>query len=202
MNIPAHLLADQKPEINYKKSNLTWLAVGAAGLTIVPYILFVINFVGRVMKPNLFLEHLGEETQKTMTGTEDMLTYVLMIFMGLAVVGILAALTGIVTMLIAYDSEAGFKAVRAGCGTALCCQGILIICACTVWVAKALALFNGDMIVDEIRVVYTPDRIYALSTAVFLNGGMLWGVWVIIVPVFLMIFFAEKDLKRREPKHI
>jgi hypothetical protein len=41
-----------------------------------------------------------------------------------------------------------------------------------------------------------------LSTAVFLNDGMIWGVWIIMLPVFLMIYFAEQDLKRRQPKHI
>lgn len=168
----------------------------------VPYILFVINFIKRVMKPNLFLEHLGEVTQKSMSGTEDMLTYVLMLFMGLSVVGILSGLIGTVILLVYYNSEAGFKAIRAGCGTALCCQGILVICAFTIWTAKALALFNGDVIEDDVRIVYTPDRLYEMSTAVFLNDGMVWGVWVIAIPVFLMIYFAEKDIKRRQPSHI
>jgi hypothetical protein len=176
--------------------------VVGAGLAIVPYILFVINFIERVMNPNLFLEHLGIETQNSMTGVEDMLTYVLMLFMGLAMCGILTGLIGTVIILVQYNSEAGFKAVRAGCGTALCCQGMLIICACTVWIAKALALFNGDVIIDEVRVIYTPDRLYAMSTVVFFNAGMIWGVWVIILPVFVMIYFAEMDLKRRRPSHV
>jgi len=202
MNIPGHLLDDEQPTVNFKKSNATWCVLGAAGVAIVPYIMFVIKFVGRVRKPSLFLEHVGEETQKTMTGTEDMLTYVLMLFMGLSLVGILAGLIGTVIMQVHYNSEAGFKAVRAGCGTALCCQVILIICASTVWIAKSLALFNGDVIEDDVRIVYTPDRLYEMSTAVFLNDGMIWGVWVVILPVFFMIYFAEKDLKRREPSHI
>jgi hypothetical protein len=110
-------------------------------------------------------------------------------------------------MLVNYKSQAGFKAVRAGCGTSLCCQGILIICAFTVWISKALALYNGEVILnkgasDQVRVIYTPERLQDLSTAVFLNDGMIWGVWIIMLPVFLMIYFAEQDLKRRQPKHI
>lgn len=202
MNIPANLLPDEVPVINYSKSNFTWFVVAAAGVAVVPFCLFVFNFYKRVMNPNLFLEHLGVETQKSMDGTEDMLTYVLMIFMGLSLFGVLAGLIGTVIMMVSYNSEAGFKAIRAGCGTSLCCQGILVICACTVWIAKALALFNGDVIIDEVRVVYTPDRIYEMSTLVFLNDGMIWGVWVIILPVFIMIYFAERDLRRRRPSHI
>jgi len=202
MNIPANLLPDEVPVINYSKSNLTWIVVGAAGVTIVPFVMFVVNFYRRIMSPNLFLEHLGVETQKSMDGTEDMLTYVLMLFMGLSLAGILAGLVGTAVMLGSYNSENGFKAIRAGCGTSLCCQGIFVICACTVWIAKALALFNGDVIIDEVRVVYTPERLYDMSTAVFLNDGMIWGVWVIILPVFIMIYFAEKDLQRRQPTHI
>ncbi|MBT4693599.1 MAG: hypothetical protein HOB73_09665 [Planctomycetaceae bacterium] len=202
MNIPASLLPPEEPEINYAKSNYTWLVFVGAGLTVVPYIMFVINFIQRTMNPNLFLEHLGNETQKSLNGVEDMLTYVLMIFMGLSVVGILTGLIGAVILLLKYNSEAGFKAIRAGCGTSLCCQGILIICGFTVWIAKALALFNGDVIIDDVRIIYTPDRLYSMSTVVFLNSGMIWGVWIIILPVFMMIYFAERDLKRREPTHI
>ena len=202
MNIPASLLPDEAPEIEYSKSNFTWFVVVGAGLAFVPFILFVLNFIERAMNPNLFLEHLGIETQNSMTGVEDMLTYVLMLFMGLSLGGILAGLIGTLIILVQYNSEAGFKAVRAGCGTALCCQGMLIICACTVWIAKALALFNGDVIIDEVRVIYTPDRLYAMSTVVFFNAGMIWGVWVIILPVFVMIYFAEMDLKRRRPTHV
>ena len=202
MNIPASLLPDEAPQIEYSKSNFTWFAVGGAGLAIVPFILFVLNFIERVMNPNLFLEHLGIETQNSMTGVEDMLTYVLMLFMGLSMGGILAGLIGTLFLVAQYDSEMGFKMIRAGCGTALCCQGILIICACTIWVAKALALFNGDLIEEGVRIVYTPDRLTAMSTAVFLNDGMIWGVWVVILPVFVTIYFAEKDLHRRIPSHI
>jgi uncharacterized integral membrane protein len=202
MNIPGQLLDDEQPTVNFKKSKATWCVLAAAAVAIVPYIMFVINFVGRVNNPSLFLEHLGRETQKTMTGTEDMLTYVLMLFMGMSVIGILAGLIGTVIMQVHYNSEASFKTVRVGCGTSLCCQGILIICACTIWIAKSLALFNGDVIEDEVRIVYTPGRLYEMSTAVFLNDGMIWGVWVVILPVFFMIYFAEKDFKRREPSHI
>tara|TARA_B110000438_G_scaffold133208_1_gene129100 strand:- start:389 stop:1024 length:636 start_codon:yes stop_codon:yes gene_type:complete len=202
MNIPANLLPDEDPVINYSKSNFTWLAVASAGVVVVPFIMFVINFSKRVMRPNLFLEHLGADTQKSMDGIEDMLTYVLMIFMGLSICGILAGLIGTVIMVVAYNSESGFKAVRGGCGTSLCCQGILIICACTVWIAKALALINGDLIIDDVRIVYTPDRLYDMTTLVFLNSGMIWGVWAIFLPVFIMIYSAERDLRRRQPSHI
>jgi hypothetical protein len=191
--------------------------VAGAVLAIVPYVMLVRNFIQRAMTPRLFLEHLGErtqntidgieETQKVMTNIEDLLTYVLMLFMGLCVFGILTGLIGTVIMLVNYKSQAGFKAVRAGCGTSLCCQGILIISAFTVWISKALALYNGEVILnkgasDQVRVIYTPERLQDLSTAVFLNDGMIWGVWIIMLPVFLMIYFAEQDLKRRQPKHI
>ena len=204
MNTPGNLSPDEQPVINYNKSKFTWLVVGAAGFTIIPYLLFVINFSKRALNPNLFLEHLGRETQHTMTGTDDVLTYVLMLFMGLSVCGILVALIGTVILLVQYSSTAGFTAIRAGCGTALCCQGILIICAFTIWIAKALALFNGEVVDPElgVRIVYTPERLSLMSNLVFLNGGMIWGVWVIILPVFLMIYFAEKDFKRRQPDHI
>jgi hypothetical protein len=217
MSIPGHLLDDERPANTYSKSNLTWFVVAGAVLAIVPYVMLVRNFIQRAMTPRLFLEHLGErtqntidgieETQKAMTNIEDLLTYVLMLFMGLCVFGILTGLIGTVIMLVNYNSQLGFKAVRAGCGTSLCCQGILIICAFTVWVSKALALYNGEVILnkgasDQVRVIYTPDRLQDLSTAVFLNDGMIWGVWIIMFPVFLMIYFAEQDLKRRQPKHI
>ena len=78
-------------------SNLTWCAVAAAGLAIVPFIMFAINFVIRVLNPNLLLEHLGREVQGSLNGVDDMLTYVLMIFLGLALCGVLAGLIGAVT---------------------------------------------------------------------------------------------------------
>ena len=202
MNVPVKPSHADQRITKFKKSNLTWLVVGGAGLTIVPFIIFVMKFIQRVKKPVVLLEHVGKTTQESMTGTEDMLTYVLLLFMGLAVIGILAGLIGTLFLVAQYDSEMGFKMIRAGCGTALCCQGILIICACTIWVAKALALFNGDLIEEGVRIVYTPDRLTAMSTAVFFNDGMIWGVWVVILPVFLTIYFAEKDLHRRIPSHI
>ena len=202
MNIPAHLLDDQKPVINYRKSTATWITVASAAVTIVPYVFFVITYVKRVLNRNLFLEHLGENTAVSMNGTQDMLTYIFMLFMGLGVVGILTGMIGTVILLVNYNTDQGFRVIRGGCGTALCCQGILIICACTVWVAKALALFNGDAVIDEVRVVATPDRVYDMSILVFFNTGMIWGVWAIIVPVFATIYFAEKDLKRRIVKHV
>ena len=204
MNIPPHLLDDEHPGISYSMSNLTWCAVAAAGLAIVPFIMFAINFVIRVLNPNLLLEHLGREVQGSLNGVDDMLTYVLMIFLGLALCGVLAGLIGAVTLVVQYDSSLGFNLIRGGCGTAICCQGILIICALTVWIAKALALFNGDVIDEElgVRVVYTPGRLAEMSSLVFLNSGMIWGVWVLILPVFGMIYFAESDLKRRLPAHV
>ncbi|HIA62007.1 MAG TPA: hypothetical protein EYM79_02650 [Planctomycetes bacterium] len=206
MNIPASLMPDEAPEIEYSKSNFTWLVVGGAGLTIVPFVLFVVTFVERALDRTLLLEHLGKNTQGNinMTGIEDILTYILMLFMGMSVGGILCALIGTVIILVQYNSEAGFKAVRAGCGTALCCQGIFLICACVLWIAEALALINGDKIdpILDVRIVYTPDRLAEVSRILFLNNGMLWGVWVIILPVFMMIYFAEMDLKRRRPTHI
>jgi hypothetical protein len=204
MNIPPHLLDDEHPGISYSMSNLTWYAVAAAGLAIVPFIMFAINFVIRVLNPNLLLEHLGREVQGSLNGVDDMLTYVLMIFLGLALCGVLAGLIGAVTLVVQYDSSLGFNLIRGGCGTAICCQGILIICALTVWIAKALALFNGDVIDEElgVRVVYTPGRLAEMSSLVFLNSGMIWGVWVLILPVFGMIYFAESDLKRRLPAHV
>ena len=206
MNIPASLMPDEAPEIEYRKSNFTWLVVGGAGLTIVPFVLFVVTFVERALDRTLLLEHLGKNTQGNinMTGIEDILTYILMLFMGMSVGGILCALIGTVIILVQYNSEVGFKAVRAGCGTALCCQGIFLICACVLWIAEALALINGDKIdpILDVRIVYTPDRLAEVSRILFLNNGMLWGVWVIILPVFMMIYFAEMDLKRRRPTHI
>jgi len=206
MNIPASLLPDEVPEIVYSKSNFTWFVVGGAGLTIVPFVLLVVTFVERALDRTLLLEHLGKNTQGNinMTGIEDVLTYVLMLFMGMSVGGILCALIGTVIILVQYNSEAGFKAVRAGCGTSLCCQGIFLICACVLWIAEALALINGDKIdpILDVRIVYTPDRLAEVSRILFLNNGMLWGVWLIVLPVFMMIYFAEMDLKRRRPTHI
>ena len=83
MNIPAHLLDDPKPVLNYRKSVYTWIAVGSAGVTIIPYVFFVISYSKRVLNRNLFLEHLGENTATTLNGTQDMLTYVFMLFMGI-----------------------------------------------------------------------------------------------------------------------
>ena len=202
MNIPAHLLDDPKPVLNYRKSVYTWITVGSAGVTIIPYIFFVISYSKRVLNRNLFLEHLGENTVTTLNGTQDMLTYVFMLFMGLGVVGILVGIIGTVVLLINYNGEQGFRTIRGGCGTALCCQGILIISACAVWVAKALALFNGDAVVDDVRIVATPERVYDMTILVFLNSGMVWGVWALIVPVFATIYFAEKDLQRRIVRHV
>ena len=202
MNIPTNISGDEKPQINYISSNFTWFVVAAAGITIVPYTMCVITFVNRALKPILFLEQLGVHTRKSMSGTEDLLTYVLMLFSGIEVFGILVGLFGTVIMLLYYNSELGFRVIRAGCGTAIACQGILIICACTIWIAKALALLNGDVIENGVRVVYTSERLNAMSSAVFLNDGIIWGVWVIILPLFAMMYFSEKDFKRREPSHI
>lgn len=204
MNIPPHLLDDEQPELSYSKSNFTWLALAGFGFAIVPFIMFLINFVRRVMNPNLLLEHLGREVQGSLNGVDDMLTYILMLFLGLVLFGVLTGLIGVVILVVQYNSAVGFRVIRAGCGTAISCQGILIICAFTVWIAKALALFNGDVIDAElgVRVVYTPSRLAEMSSLVFLNTGMIWGVWTLILPVFAMVFFAEKDLKRRLPSHV
>ena len=45
MNIPSHLLEDEKRQINYPKSLFTWISVGAAGVTLVPFVFFVIDLL-------------------------------------------------------------------------------------------------------------------------------------------------------------
>ena len=203
MNIPSHLLEDEKRSIDYPKSSFTWISVGAAAVTIVPYVLFVIDYIDRISNRVKFLDFLGENQAGTLNGTQDFLAYVLTLLLGVIVLGALAGLIGAVIMVVKYNKEAGFIVVRFGMGAALGCQGILIICTCVIWVANALALYNGDKLdEDGVRIVATTELMVAMSTKVFANSGIIWGVWTLLPPLFIALLFAEKDLNRRVVKHV
>ena len=203
MNIPSHLLEDEKRPIEYPKSSFTWISVGAAAVTIVPYVLLVIDYVDRISNRVKFLDFLGENQTGTLNGTQDFLAYVLTLLLGVIVLGALAGLIGAVIMVVKYNKEDGFIVVRFGMGAALGCQGILIICTCVIWVANALALYNGDKIdEDGVRIVATTELMVAMSTKVFANSGIIWGVWTLLPPLFIALLFAEKDLNRRTVKHV
>lgn len=203
MNIPSHLLEEEKRPIDYPKSSFTWISVGAAAVTIVPYVLFVIDYVDRISNRVKFLDFLGENQTGTLNGTQDFLAYVLTLLLGVIVLGALAGLIGAVIMVVKYNKEDGFIVVRFGMGAALGCQGILIICTCVIWVANALALYNGDKIdEDGVRIVATTELMVAMSTKVFANSGIIWGVWTLLPPLFIALLFAEKDLNRRTVKHV
>ncbi len=203
MNIPSHLLEEEKRPIDYPKSSFTWISVGAAAVTIVPYVLFVIDYVDRISNRVKFLDFLGENQTGTLNGTQDFLAYVLTLLLGVIVLGTLAGMIGAVVMVVKYNKEDGFIVVRFGMGAALGCQGILIICTCVIWVANALALYNGDKIdEDGVRIVATTELMVAMSTKVFANSGIIWGVWTLLPPLFIALLFAEKDLNRRTVKHV
>ena len=203
MNIPSHLLEDEKRSIDYPKSSFTWISVGAAAVTIVPYVLFVIDYIDRISNRVKFLDFLGENQTGTLNGTQDFLAYVLTLLLGVIVLGALAGLIGAVIMVVKYNKEDGFIVVRFGMGAALGCQGILIICTCVIWVANALALYNGDKLdEDGVRIVATTELMVAMSTKVFANSGIIWGVWTLLPPLFIALLFAEKDLNRRTVKHV
>ena len=203
MNIPSHLLEDGKPQIDYPKSTLTWISVGAAGVTLVPFILFIIDYIDRISNRSKFLEFLGESTKGALDGTQDFLAYVLTILLAVIVVGALAGILGAVLMVWNYNSENGFLVVRFGMGAALGCQGILVICTCVIWVANALALYNGDKVdEDGVRIVATSELLGEMSANVFGNYGMIWGVWALLPTCFVTLLFAEKDLARRVIKHM
>jgi len=203
MNIPSHLLGEEKRPVDYPKSSFTWISVGAAVLTIVPYILFVIDYIDRISNREKFLDFLGETQTGTLDGTQDFLAYVLTLLLGVIVLGTLAGIVGAVIMIVKYNKEDGFLVVRFGMGAALGCQGILIICTCVIWVANALALYNGDKLdEDGVRVVATAELMMAMSTKVFANSGIVWGVWTLLPPLFIALLFAEKDLNRRSVKHV
>ena len=203
MNIPSHLLGEEKRTVDYPKSSFTWISVGAAVLTIVPYILFVIDYIDRISNREKFLDFLGETQTGTLDGTQDFLAYVLTLLLGVIVLGTLAGMVGAVIMIVKYNKEDGFLVVRFGMGAALGCQGILIICTCVIWVANALALYNGDKLdEDGVRVVATAELMMAMSTKVFANSGIVWGVWTLLPPLFIALLFAEKDLNRRSVKHV
>ena len=203
MNIPSHLLEEEKRPIDYPKSSFTWISVGAAAVTIVPYVLFVIDYVDRISNRVKFLDFLGENQTGTLNGTQDFLAYVLTLLLGVIVLGALAGLIGAVIMVVKYNKEDGFIVVRFGMGAALGCQGILIICTCVIWVANALALYNGDKLdEDGVRIVATTELMVAMSTKVFANSGIICGVWTLLPPLFIALLFAEKDLNRRTVKHV
>ena len=203
MNIPSHLLEEEKRPIDYPKSSFTWISVGAAAVTIVPYVLFVIDYVDRISNRVKFFDFLCENQTGTLNGTQDFLAYVLTLLLGVIVLGALAGLIGAVIMVVKYNKEDGFIVVRFGMGAALGCQGILIICTCVIWVANALALYNGDKLdEDGVRIVATTELMVALSTKVFANSGIIWGVWTLLPPLFIALLFAEKDLNRRTVKHV
>ena len=203
MNIPSHLLEDEKRSIDYPKSSFTWISVGAAAVTIVPYVLFVIDYIDRISNRVKFLDFLGENQAGTLNGTQDFLAYVLTLLLGVIVLGTLAGMIGAVVMVVKYNKEDGFIVVRFGMGAALGCQGILIICTCVIWVANALALYNGDKLdEDGVRIVATTELMMAMSTKVFANSGIIWGVWTLLPPLFIALLFAEKDLNRRTVKHV
>lgn len=203
MNIPSHLIEDEKRQIDYPKSIFTWISVGASGVTLVPFILFVIDFVDRISNRNKFLEFLGETKTGALDGTQDFLAYVLTLLLAVIVIGALGGMVGAILMMVNYNREDGFKLVRYGMGAALSCQGILIICTAVIWVANALALYNGDKTdEDGVRIVATGELLAEMSANVFGNAGMVWGVWIMVPSLFVALLFAEKDLGRRVVKHI
>lgn len=203
MNIPSHLLEEEKPKIDYPKSAFTWISLSASGITLIPFILFVIDYVDRVSNRAKFLEYLGESSDGSLDGTQDFLAYVLTIMLAVIAVGTLAGMVGAVIMVVNYNKEDGFKVIRFGMGSALGCQGMLTICACVIWIANALALYNGDKIDENgVRIVATGELMAEMSTKVFANSGMIWGVWALLPPLFVALFFAEKDLARRIIKHM
>ena len=203
MNIPSHLLEEKKPQNVYPKSAFTWISVGAAGVTLVPFILFVMDYIDRISNRNKFLEFLGESKTGALNGTQDFLAYVLTLLLAIIVIGSLGGMVGAILMVANYNKEDGFKLVRYGMGAALSCQGILIICTAVIWVANALALYNGDKMDEEgVRIVATSELLSEMSANVFGNAGMVWGVWIMLPTLFVTLLFAEKDLGRRVIKHI
>ena len=203
MNIPSHLLEDEKPQIDYPKSAFTWISVGAAAVTLVPFILFVMDYIDRISNRNKFLEFLGESKTGALNGTQDFLAYVLTLLLAIIVIGTLGGMVGAILMVANYNKEHGFKVVRYGMGAALSCQGILIICTAVIWVANALALYNGDKLdEDGVRIVATSELLSEMSANVFGNAGMVWGVWIMLPTLFVTLLFSEKDLGRRVIKHI
>ncbi|MBA62990.1 MAG: hypothetical protein CMJ76_11550 [Planctomycetaceae bacterium] len=204
MKIPSNLVEEQQlPQPNYPKSTFTWISLGATGITLVPFILFVIDYIDRISNRGKFLEFLGESTSGTLNGTQDFLAYVLTLMLAVIVVGTLAGMIGSIIMVAKYNKEHGFLAIRFGMGAAIGCQGILVICTCVIWVANALSLYNGDK-VDEngVRIVATTELLTEMSANVFGNNGMIWGVWILLPPIFMALLFAEKDLARRSIKHV
>jgi hypothetical protein len=203
MNIPSHLIEDEKRQLDYPKSLFTWISAGAAGLTLVPFVLFVIDFIDRMSNRNKFLDFLGESQTGSLDGTQDFLAYVLTLLLGIIVLGTLVGMVGAIIMVANYNNENGFVVVRFGMGAALGCQGILIICTCVVWIANALALYNGDKLdEDGVRIVATTELMMEMSTRIFGNSGILWGVWTLLPLLFIALLFAEKDLDRRVVKHV
>jgi len=203
MSIPSHSLEDKKQQNDYPKSAFTWVSVGAAGVTLVPFILFVMDYIDRISNRNKFLEFLGESKTGALNGTQDFLAYVLTLLLAIIVIGSLGGMVGAILMVANYNKEDGFKLVRYGMGAALSCQGILIICTAVIWVANALALYNGDKVdEDGVRIVATSELLSEMSANVFGNAGMVWGVWIMLPTLFVTLLFAEKDLGRRVVKHI
>lgn len=203
MSIPSHSLEDKKQQNDYPKSAFTWISVGAAGVTLVPFILFVMDYIDRISNRNKFLEFLGESKTGALNGTQDFLAYVLTLLLAIIVIGSLGGMVGAILMVANYNKEDGFKLVRYGMGAALSCQGILIICTAVIWVANALALYNGDKVdEDGVRIVATSELLSEMSANVFGNAGMVWGVWIMLPTLFVTLLFAEKDLGRRVVKHI
>ena len=203
MNIPSHLLEDEKRQINYPKSLFTWISVGAAGVTLVPFVFFVIDFIDRMSNRNKFLDFLGESQTGALDGTQDFLAYVLTLLLGIIVLGTLVGMVGAIIIVANYNKEGGFVVVRFGMGAALGCQGILIICTCVVWIANALALYNGDKLdEDGVRMVATTELMMEMSTRIFGNSGIVLGVWTLLPLLFIALLFAEKDLERRVVKHV
>ena len=205
MNIPPHLLEEEVPPVDYPKSTFTWISLGAAGVTVLPLVFFVIDYIDRILNPHLFMEFLGKnaDQDKVLNGTEDFLAYVLMLMLAVIMVGAIVGLGGAIRMVSDYNKEDAFMTIRYGVGAALGCQGILIICTFVIWVANALSLYNGDMEdADGVRIVATSELLGNMSANVFGNAGMISGVWLLLPPLFVVLFFAEKDLKRREIKHV
>ena len=70
--------------------------------------------------------------------------------------------------------------------------------AVAVWVSQSLSLYNGERKEEGKPVVATPEKIGEITSNIFGNDAMIWGVWVSMPLMLLILMAGEMELRRRD----
>ena len=127
-----------------------------------------------------------------------MFTYAMMLLTGVSMVAMLTAIIAAGVMFAAYHERIPFLLFRYGAGGSIGVQALKIMMAVAVWVSQSLSLYNGERKEEGKPVVATPEKIGEITSNIFGNDAMIWGVWVSMPLMLLILMAGEMELRRRD----